>query len=211
MRFHCLVARAGTIVVAILLNGCATMDRDECLTVDWRTVGYEDGRAGYSGDRIAQHRKACAKHDVRPDLELYRSGLEAGLREYCRPANGFRLGAQGLAYEGQCPGDLEDAFADAHESGRQLHWLQTRLSGTTHQIDSKRRELLRIEDDIVRESAQAISGAATDEQRALAVVEVKQLAERAGRLKSEIRQLTEDRVLYERDLDDYQASLKYGH
>ena len=204
------MARTGTIALAILFHGCATMDRDECLAVDWRTVGYGDGRAGYSGDRIAQHRKACAKHDVRPDLEQYRSGLETGLREYCRPANGFRLGAQGLAYGGQCPVDLDDAFVDAHESGRQLYWLQTRLAGATHQIDSKRRELDRIEDEIVRRSALAISGEATDEQRALAVVDVKQFAERAGRLKSEIRQLEADRVLYERELDDYQAGLVFG-
>jgi hypothetical protein len=31
-----------------------------------------------------------------------------------------------------------------------------------------------------------------------------------GRLKAEIRQLEHDKVLYERELEDYQANLNYG-
>ena len=55
-----------TALLALALPGCATMDKSECLTVDWRTIGYEDGVAGHSGDCIAQHRKACAKYGVAP-------------------------------------------------------------------------------------------------------------------------------------------------
>ena len=50
-------------VTTLLLTACSTsMTKDECQTVDWRTVGYEDGVAGRPGDRIARHRKACAEH-----------------------------------------------------------------------------------------------------------------------------------------------------
>ena len=191
-------------------GGCATMSKDECLTVDWRTVGYEDGAAGYSAERIAQHRKACAKHDVTPDLDLYLSGREAGLHEYCQPANGFRVGAAGHSYSGQCPVELDHEFSAAYESGRQLYRLQSQLDGCTQEIESKRREVHRGEEDIVHYSALAISSEATAEQRAQAVVDVKQLSERVGRLKSEIRQLERNRVAYERDLEDYQAHLEYG-
>ena len=68
--------------VLLVLAGCSSMSKNECLTVDWRTVGYEDGVAGYSGDRIGQHRKACAKYGVTTDLELYQQGRERGLREF---------------------------------------------------------------------------------------------------------------------------------
>ena len=199
---------ASAAMLLLALSGCATMDRDECLTVDWRTVGFEDGVAGYSGDRIGQHRKACAKHGVTPDLAAYQAGREEGLREYCVPANGFRLGSQGGGYGGLCPADLEPAFATAYESGRQLYTLQARLSGVTHEIDSKRRALQTAESNIVTRSAVAISSDANTEERAQAVVDVKQLGERVGRLKSEIRQLEEDRVHYERDLEDYRATLQ---
>ncbi|GFE79464.1 hypothetical protein GCM10011487_14640 [Steroidobacter agaridevorans] len=183
------------------------MDREECLTVDWRTVGFEDGAQGYSGDRIGQHRKACAKHGVTPDLTAYQEGRAQGLREYCVPANGFRLGSQGGSYAGLCPSDLDQAFADAYHSGRQLYTLESRLSNVSHQLDSRRSDLRAAESDIVTRSAVAISSEGTAEERAQAVLDVKNLGERVGRLKTQIRQLEEERVHCERDLQDYRATL----
>ncbi len=61
-----------TLSVSILLiSGCATMGKDECLTSNWRSIGYEDGARGYPPERIGNHRKACAKHSVSPDLQTY--------------------------------------------------------------------------------------------------------------------------------------------
>jgi hypothetical protein len=200
--------RASAALVLLALSGCATMDREECLTVDWRTVGYEDGAAGYSGDRIGQHRKACAKYGVTTDLAAYQSGRQEGLREYCVPANGFRLGSQGGDYSGMCPSDLDPAFTDAFQSGRQLHVLESRLANVNYDLDAKRNSLRKAESDIASRSARAISNEATTEERAQAVVDVKQLGERVGRLKSEIRQLEEERVHCERDLQDYRATLQ---
>lgn len=53
---------------ALLLSACSTttLNEDECRMVDWRTLGYEDGVAGHSGERISAHRKACAEHGIRP-------------------------------------------------------------------------------------------------------------------------------------------------
>jgi hypothetical protein len=201
------IARTGAAVLLLAMSGCATMDREECLTVDWRTVGFEDGSRGYSGDRIGQHRKACAEYGVTPDLTAYQQGRAEGLREYCVPANGFRLGSQGASYGGICPADLDPAFVDAYQSGRQLYTLESRLSNVSYQLDSKRGALRAAESDIVTRSAVAISSDATPEERAQAVVDVKQLGERVGRLKSEIRQLEEERVHSERDLEDYRATL----
>jgi hypothetical protein len=199
---------ASAALLLLALSGCATMDREECLAVDWRTVGYEDGAAGYSGDRIGQHRKACAKHGVTTDLTAYQAGRQEGLREYCVPANGFRLGSQGGDYSGMCPSDLDGAFSDAFQSGRQLHTLESRLASVNYEINAKRNSLRNAESDIVTRSARAISNEGTAEERAQAVVDVKQLGERVGRLKSEIRQLEEERVHCERDLQDYRATLQ---
>lgn len=202
------IARATAVVLLLAISGCATMDREECLTVDWRTVGFEDGVAGYSADRIGEHRKACAKHGVTPDLTAYQEGRSEGLREYCVPANGFRVGSQGGSYNGICPADLDPAFADAYYSGHQLYTLESRLSNVSYQLDSRRGELRAAESDIVTRSARAISSDATTDERAQAVVDVKHLGERVGQLKSEIRQLEEERVHCERDLQDYRATLR---
>lgn len=190
---------------AMAIGGCASMSESECLTVDWRTIGFEDGVAGYPGDRIAQHRKACAKHGVSPDLSLYQAGRDEGLREYCQPANGYRLGAQGSGYGGVCPAGLDQPFVEAYESGRELYALQARVSNAANQLDAKRRELNRVEDEIVRKSAVIVGGESSNEDRAQALVDTKQLAERVGRLKAEIRQLEKDRVRFEEELENYRG------
>ena len=193
-------------LVAFVIAGCSTMSESECRAVDWRTIGYEDGVAGYPGDRIALHRKACAKYGVRADLTLYQEGREQGLREYCQPSNGYRLGARGGGYGGVCPTDLEPAFARAFESGHQLYALESRVNNAAAQLSAKRQELDRVQHGIVANAAAAVSNGSSDRDRADAVVDTAELAERAGRLKAEIRELEQQRVIYERDLEAYRAN-----
>jgi hypothetical protein len=194
----------------IAIGGCSTLNKSECLVADWQTIGYGDGVAGLAGDRISQHRKACAKHGIAPDLALYQAGREQGLREFCQPANGFQLGTRGYTYSGVCASELEPAFLTSYESGRQLYVLQSRVSGANNQIEARRGELHQIENSLVKKGAVIVSDESTAEERAQALVETKQLTERMGKLKAEIRQLEEDRVHYQRDLDEYRANLA-GH
>ena len=182
------------------------MSQNECLAVDWRTIGYEDGVAGYPGNHIAQHRKACAKHGVRADLSQYQTGREQGLQEYCQPANGYRLGVRGGSYGGVCPEEFETGFVSAFEAGRELYSLRARVSRAESQLSAKRRELERVQHGLVANSADVVSDESTREERADALVDAAELAERSGRLKEEIRQLEKDKVHYERDLEDYLAS-----
>src|SRR5687767_3457821 len=85
MRFY----RFTAMTLLALATACSSsMSKDECRTVDWRTVGYEDGVAGRAGDRIGDHRRACAEYGVSPNLAAYQAGRTQGLREYCQPHNG---------------------------------------------------------------------------------------------------------------------------
>jgi uncharacterized small protein (DUF1192 family) len=197
---------AALTLVALSATGCSSMSKTECLAMDWRTIGYEDGVAGYPGNRIAKHRKACAKHGVRSDLSLYQEGRAEGLQEYCQPANGYRLGVRGGSYGGVCPVELEDRFLPAFEAGHQLYSLRARVSNAESQLDAKRRELDRAKHGVVATSAAVVSDESTKQERADALVDAAELAERVGRLKEEIKQLEADRVRYERDLDEYLAS-----
>jgi uncharacterized small protein (DUF1192 family) len=201
-RYLCLSAA----LVALMMAGCSSMSKTECLTMDWRTIGYEDGVAGRRGDHIAHHRKACAKHGVRADLTQYQKGREQGLREYCQPTNGYRVGVNGGSYAGICPAELETAFLDAYEDGHELYTLRSRVSNTEARLYSKRRELDRAQHGVVANATAAVSKDSTSEDRADAVVDTAQLAERVGRLKEEIRQLEADRARYERDLEGYYAA-----
>jgi Protein of unknown function (DUF2799) len=190
----------------VLLPGCASMNKNECLTVDWQTVGYEDGAAGRSGDRIAQHRKACAKHGVAPDLKAYQAGREQGLREYCQPQNGYRLGERGADPVGFCPADLAMNFEDAYRDGFELYSLRARVSQAENDINNMRAERSRAQEDMVAASAVVVDPLADKAAKAQALLDVKRLAERQGVLKTRIAQREEDRQNFQRDLDHYLAS-----
>jgi hypothetical protein len=193
-------------LLVLVISGCSSMSKEECLAVDWRTIGYEDGVAGYSGDRIAQHRKACAKYGVQTDLNQYQAGRAQGLREYCKPANGYRIGSRGGSYDGVCPAEMEGSFVSAFEAGHQLYTLGARVSEAKSQLAAKRRELERVEHGIAQNTAAALSSDTSKEDRKDAVVDTAELAERAGRLKAEIRQLERDTAQYEHEYEEYRAS-----
>ncbi len=202
--------KATSLLIALstlLLGACAAkMSKDECRTVDWRTVGYEDGVAGQPGNRIGEHRRACAEYGVTPDLNAYLAGRTAGLREYCQPHNGYRAGANGYTYFDTCPADLAEAFEIAYDEGRALYVRERRVIDTEQQIEDKRREIRRLEDRVAESAFDVIDTTSTAEERTQAVLDTKQAAERIGRLKAEITELEQERARYQAELDAYRKT-----
>jgi len=204
-----LLAAIGLIACIAGLAGCSSMSASECLATDWQTVGYEDGVVGYSGNRIGHYRKACGEHGIAPDLTAYQQGREQGLREFCKPLNGFRVGARGKGYDGVCPAELDEAFLDAYQSGRQLYTMRSRVGSTAQEISSMRAELERIDADLVSVGAQILDTSTTQEHRAQLLVDSKHMAERRGEIKARIPQLEAALAVYQRELDDYRAALPF--
>ncbi|MDH5469903.1 MAG: DUF2799 domain-containing protein, partial [Gammaproteobacteria bacterium] len=48
----------------LLLQGCATLNKEECVVADWRLIGYQDGVAGKSASTVGGYRKDCAEYAV---------------------------------------------------------------------------------------------------------------------------------------------------
>ena len=199
------------LLATLLVAGCgsSTLSKDECRTVDWRTIGYEDGVAGRSGDQIGRHRQACAEYGVAPDLDAYRAGRAEGLREFCQPNNGYRAGASGQIYYDSCPAELAPAFLAAYEDGRELYVRERRVSDADSAIAARRYEIARLEDSLLNGSFRVAAAleTATPEQRTQAVLDAKQAGERIGLLKAEISKLERDRARYQRELDRYRAQM----
>jgi hypothetical protein len=198
-----------TLSASLLVGGCttSTLSRDECRTVDWRTIGYEDGVAGRSGEQIGRHREACAEYGVTPDLDAYRAGRAEGLREFCQPRNGYRAGASGHAYHDSCPPELAAAFLAAYDQGRALYVRERRVTDADEAIAGRRYEIARLEDALVNRGFRVIDENATPEERTQAVVDARQAGERIGRLKAEIAQLEKDRARYQQELDAYRTQV----
>ena len=193
------------ILLAIGMSGCATMSGDECMTSDWSAIGYEDGSRGYTDDRLAKHRKACAKHGVTPDFAAYQSGRDQGLVQYCQPSRGFSVGANGGRYNGVCRVDLEPDFLDAYNAGYHLHTLRSNVSHANSDIYSKEHELKEIDEDVAQLEAALISDESTKEDRVLILADLKEHSERAGQLNTEIKDLYDYRARAEVELQHYQV------
>jgi hypothetical protein len=72
-----------------------------------------------------------------------------------------------------------------------------------------RAELDRIDSDLVSVGAQILDPTVTNEQRAQLLVDSKHMAERKGEIKARIPQLESELLGYQRELDDYRATLTY--
>lgn len=204
-----LAATVAGLGALVTLGGCAHMNEDECLLADWYTIGYEDGATGAEASRVGRHREVCAQHGVAPDFEAYQAGREEGLREFCRPPNGFRQGESGAAYSGVCPADLEPQFLAAYRAGRQLFEVASAVRETERMLLVKQQQLDALKAD--REAAQAelISDGVTTERRAELLLQVYELSKRQGTVENEIAELRieldrrEERLAFTREASDW--------
>ncbi len=108
---------AATLIVA----GCASLSKEECLAADWYTIGVEDGSKGKAIGRIGAHRKACAEVGVQPDMGSYTQGREVGLQQFCTRERGYREGERGASYSGVCPQHLEPIFMQGYLAGQEIY------------------------------------------------------------------------------------------
>lgn len=97
------------------------MSEKECLSANWYQVGFHDGRNGEYVTWLDRITEDCAKAKVVPDQERYFAGREAGLRDYCRPENGFRLGRDGGYFHAVCPKESAVAFENSYRAGSRIH------------------------------------------------------------------------------------------
>lgn len=194
-------------IAALTLSGCAGMGKNECRAIDWRTVGYEDGATGQAIGRLTSRRQACAKHGVAPDLDAYLAGRDEGLLEFCRPANGFRVGARGRDYAGICPAHLDLAFTDAYQAGRTLWQLETRVRDTARGIVNRRAQVEEIDTALLGIGYTIIGENRTPEERAQALLDTRSLTDRRGRLLVEMEALELVLPGYEAELEEYRLVL----
>ncbi|MGD8851905.1 MAG: DUF2799 domain-containing protein [Gammaproteobacteria bacterium] len=175
------------VAFAALLTACAGgMSKEECQLADWRTIGYEDGVRGLPQTQISGHRKACAGYGVALNLDAYRSGWEEGVRRYCQPGNGYRLGRSGGRYNGVCPTELEPAFLEAHGYGREIHALESEIKGLQHTLRHKYDRVAALEVEMRDTGIDLVAAEMTTPQRVVLLDELRKLQQEHASTKAEI-------------------------
>lgn len=123
-------------LLSLLLAGCATLSREQCLHGDWYGIGLADGQMGQPASRIDQHASACAQYGVGPDSKLYMEGRAQGLLDYCRYDNAFATGLRGQRYQGVCPPEMDAAFDRYNGAAFEIYRLHQELDSVDSQLSS---------------------------------------------------------------------------
>lgn len=198
----------------LTLAGCSSRDEErraqreaQCVTADWRGIGYEDGAKGSKTSTIARHRKSCAEFGVTPDLDAYLSGHAKGVAYYCQPQNGYNLGTRGRRYTGGCPASQDAAFSAAMGTGYGLYERQKAVNDIGQQLDSASQRSKEIEFLLTGKGTAVVSPLTLSGDRMVLVVEIKQLAEEKAALNRSIPRLQADYGAAQHELDTYRGSI----
>ncbi len=124
--------------VTTVISGCQVISPEECRSTDWQSRGQGDGNKGRSANFLNEYILECKKANVSVDAHAWKSGYKKGLLTYCIAENGFRVGQQGLAYNGVCP---NDSFLKNYNIGRAEYELEQRKQQLQSQITQLRNKL----------------------------------------------------------------------
>jgi hypothetical protein len=165
------------------LQGCGSLPRDECQTADWYTIGYQDGRQGRpETDRLA----ICAKRDMPAQIASYNQGRGDGLKQFCSPRNGFRLGLEGAQYNSACPAGAEQQFLPAYEQGKEIFDAELQIRRLREILHVNTHELRNLTVTVQQKEAEMAAQNTTEERRADLLLEVSDLQETLAMVETEI-------------------------
>ena len=206
-----MVRLIATGALVLMLGGCAGsgMDLAQCRTADWRAIGYEDGSQGRSATALGKRRQDCAGHGVTPHFAIYMEGHAQGIAQFCRPQNGYRLGARGYRYGGVCPTTLEDSFLFAHAEGFGLYQRRTAVTRLSKKLRRKHKRSKKIERLMVQKTTALVVAKTPPSQRLTLGVEIKQLTEERIQIERTINHLEMDLEQAQYEYESYNASVAH--
>ena len=180
------VIRIPALLVLLMLQGCASLDKEECIVADWRLIGSQDGVAGKSAATIGNYRKDCAQHAVVPDLDAYQAGRTEGLQEYCKVDNGYRLGRAGKGYATVCPSGLEDDFRAAYNTGREIYIARDAVKRTRARINQLEQELYDVDKEKKHLLVELVAEGLSSSQRIQILYDISELGKEKNAIEEEL-------------------------
>jgi len=191
-----------------ITGGCTTLTEGECRNLDWQDLGYREGLRGEAVDNIDGYREDCSKYGIAADMPAYERGRGVGLREYCRPANGFKMGSTGSRFRDVCPRDLAGQFVVAYEDGRQLNNFRRRVTELEIRLQDARTELAAAKEALAAKDS--IRNNTTPEQRG-EEAGANRLAANVDRLSGAIRRLEDELYTAQVYLQRYREQVQYKY
>ncbi|MCX4028412.1 DUF2799 domain-containing protein [Endozoicomonas sp. SM1973] len=187
-----LVKKLVLITSIVQLTACSVMSREECLTADWYTVGYEDGADGQLSSRVGDYREACAEYGVTPTLEDYRLGRRSGLEKYCTEAKGYAEGIEGNSYKGVCPYESESLFLAGYRRGKEVYQAKKEWEDIRDDLRHAKSKLETLDEDIRKKERKLVKEGLTSAQRSAILQELNNIRDKKQQLQHRIYRLESD-------------------
>lgn len=130
-----------TLLAAVVLSGCATLNKAQCEAGDWHNLGINDGANGLPASHINEHVSACAEHGISINRELYMAGRTQGLRQYCQLERAESDGRAGRTNFNSCTGDIGISFARVYDASREIFLLKQERNGLESSMDNLLRNI----------------------------------------------------------------------
>jgi len=203
-------------VVVAFFQGCATLNKDQCLQADWKMIGQVDGQKGKSSARIGDHHKACAKYGVLPNLQEYNAGHNIGIQQYCNYENGYNIGENGSANRNVCPEKYAAAFNQGYNTGKQLFNERREISRKMRLVEkkqqenefligSKEQEIAELNKKITLNNELLVAKGKNKHQRLTYFLTKKKLGKKLGHKRNEMADLYETRDILQSDYEHLTA------
>lgn len=151
------------LLAALLLAGCETVSKEQCVAGDWVALGKADGANGYQTSRFDDIVKDCGRHGITPDAAQYMSGWNQGVQIYCTPMNGYNTGRQGKSASPVCPPQMAGSFEYAHSLGKRIWQARSKVEEQERRVRDIDNRMSRLRLDV---SSLSCSGKNGDELRA---------------------------------------------
>lgn len=188
------------LIGTLVLSGCATMNKDECLTANWYQIGYEDGAAGYPETRIKSHREACAEYGIQPNFNDFQKGHGEGIQLFCKPRNGFIEGRKNRTYKGICPAELESDFLAAYQAGNEIYVAQKAVNNAERSLRKNKKDVQSAQNSIKEKKRIMLAQETSTETRYALDAEISQMQKSIGAMEQKEKQLLIDLTKAEEQL-----------
>jgi hypothetical protein len=138
------------LILPVLLAGCSSLSEEECRTMSWYNLGYQDGSEGKTRQQAREYVSTCGEYGLRVDEAEWQRGYAKGLELYCIPELAYSKGQEGQEYRGVCPNDA--SFLTQYQRGYQEYQLAVRLREISDELDRTERAIDQLERSIRDES-----------------------------------------------------------
>lgn len=196
-----MMKKLSILAVCLVMVGCSSMSKEQCISADWRSYGYQDGATGKETTNFQRYSRTCGDYGIETDFQAYLEGHKQGLTVFCTEPKGEEYGAKGYRYSGICKSYDESAFLKGYQSGQKVYHLNAQIRQESNELRRLERLYTQKQQQISDNEEEIIADQTTPDRRRL-------LLQQNEELKQELEQIDRSLHASQRRLEALQRKLQ---